>query len=563
MSPAIRATRSACAPTYGDRGAAGATPAGRSPRPPGTTIANYTLWRTVRAGEAGHGRLVPRLRTSYGRTRTGHRPGSLAEFCSPCLEPSRSMRVGAAVTRRSRSPPPIASQRPVWRSSACSLTHATAAARQPCEPTSTPGASRSTRRGSGSPTPTRRRSRSAARRLSPRQRRAARGRAGAPLRGARRGGGIERVGIVVDGPTAVSRRCRSSGIALRRPFTATALPARATMRRSRSTPPSSPTARTRSRPRSPTPPGTRRARIRSPSRRCNGSQPNGRGASRFVKLSAWLRSKRDKPRRAAVVPYGAVRFAEGRLTDATGKPIAGAVLASQRAACSGPARAYRPTGTVTTSEDGRFAYRIARGPSRTLRFEYKAYTLDPAPVSTADRQPRRQGGHRLKLHAAPRAQRPEDPLPRPAKGGPARKGTRVTIDVLVPDARRRVPIGNVKADAKGRFRVRLPLPPHAREGPLPLPGAAHAAARLPLPGRDVAAGVGRRRALTLRPHARRTPRPRPGRTACRRSAAARRAPPPATPPASTGARRSSRRTRRPRRPRARRAGSPCSARRSG
>ena len=28
----------------------------------------------------------------------------------------------------------------------------------------------------------------------------------------------------------------------------------------------------------------------------------------------------------------------------------------------------------------------------------------------------------------------------------------MTIDVLVPDARRRVPIGNVRADAKGRFR---------------------------------------------------------------------------------------------------------------
>ena len=28
----------------------------------------------------------------------------------------------------------------------------------------------------------------------------------------------------------------------------------------------------------------------------------------------------------------------------------------------------------------------------------------------------------------------------------------MTIDVLVPDARRRVPIGNVKADANGRFR---------------------------------------------------------------------------------------------------------------
>ena len=41
----------------------------------------------------------------------------------------------------------------------------------------------------------------------------------------------------------------------------------------------------------------------------NGSQPNGRGASRFVKLSAWLRSKRHKRavRRRAVRQR---RFAE-------------------------------------------------------------------------------------------------------------------------------------------------------------------------------------------------------------------------------------------------------------
>ena len=99
----------------------------------------------------------------------------------------------------------------------------------------------------------------------------------------------------------------------------------------------------------------------------NGSQPNGRGASRFVKLNAWLRSKRDKPRRAAVVPYGATRFAEGRLTDAGGHPISGAVLqASSRV--RRPGAKYVNTGTVTTSEDGRFAYRIAKGPSRTIRF---------------------------------------------------------------------------------------------------------------------------------------------------------------------------------------------------
>lgn len=70
----------------------------------------------------------------------------------------------------------------------------------------------------------------------------------------------------------------------------------------------------------------------------NHSQPNGRGASRFVKLSAWLRSKRDAARTSAVVPYGSVRFAEGRLTDANGSPIAGA-CSPPRAGCSGPVRA--------------------------------------------------------------------------------------------------------------------------------------------------------------------------------------------------------------------------------
>ena len=183
----------------------------------------------------------------------------------------------------------------------------------------------------------------------------------------------------------------------------------------------------------------------------NGSQPNGRGASRFVKLSAWLRSKRDKPRRAAVVPYGASRFAEGRLTDAGGHPISGAVLqASSRV--RRPGAKYVNTGTVTTSEDGRFAYRIAKGPSRTIRFAYKAYTLDPAPVQTATLSLGVKAGIKLKLTPRRVTNGQKVRFKGTLKGGPARKGTRVTIDVLVPDARRRVPIGNVKADAKGRFK---------------------------------------------------------------------------------------------------------------
>ena len=183
----------------------------------------------------------------------------------------------------------------------------------------------------------------------------------------------------------------------------------------------------------------------------NGSQPNGRNASRFVKLSASLRSKRDKPRRAAVVPYGKTRYAEGRLTDAGGSPIAGAIL-QVGSRVQRPGARMRDTGTVTTGEDGRFAYRIARGPSRTLRFAYKAYSLDPAPVSTAQVSLGVKAGIALKV--GPRRVRNGQRIRflGRLKGGPARKGTRLTIDVLVPDARRRLPIGNVKADGKGRFR---------------------------------------------------------------------------------------------------------------
>ena len=183
----------------------------------------------------------------------------------------------------------------------------------------------------------------------------------------------------------------------------------------------------------------------------NGSQPNGRGASRFVQLSAWLRSRRDKPQRSAVVPFGSVRFAEGRLTDAAGSPIAGAVVEVRRRV-QRPGAAYRRAGTVTTGEDGRFAYRLARGPSRSVRFAYKAYTLDPAPVSTATVSLGVRAGIRLALE--PRRVRNGQRIRflGRLKGGPARKGARVTIDVLVPDARRRLPIGNVKADGRGRFR---------------------------------------------------------------------------------------------------------------
>jgi hypothetical protein len=90
------------------------------------------------------------------------------------------------------------------------------------------------------------------------------------------------------------------------------------------------------------------------------------------------------------------------------------------------------TGTVTTSEDGRFAYRIAKGPSRTIRFAYKAYTLDPAPVQTATLSLGVKAGIKLKLTPRRVTNGQKVRFKGRLKGGPARKGTRVTIDVLVP-----------------------------------------------------------------------------------------------------------------------------------
>ena len=183
----------------------------------------------------------------------------------------------------------------------------------------------------------------------------------------------------------------------------------------------------------------------------NGSRPNGRGASRFVQLAAWLRSRTAKRRASAVVPYGSVRTVDGRLTDADGRPIAGAVL-DVVSRVDRPGARDKRAGTVTTRADGRFSRRVARGPSRLLRFAYKAYTLDPAPVARAAVTLGVRAGLRLRL--TPRQVRNGERVVFRGRlqGGPARKGTRVTIDVLVPDARRRVPIGNVKADAKGHFR---------------------------------------------------------------------------------------------------------------
>jgi hypothetical protein len=266
-----------------------------------------------------------------------------------------------------------------------------------------------------------------------------------------RGAGIERLGVIVDGQPRYQRPADINASRCRRPFTtpvpcpfkaeATLVFDTATLPNGQHTVQASVTDAAGNETRSEPVAVTTR----------NGSRPNGRGASGFVRLAAWVRSRRKAQRASAVVPYGSVRTADGRLTDASGKPIAGAVL-DVASKVERPGARSVSVGTVVTRDDGRFSYRLKRGASRRIGFAYKAYTLDPAPVSTATVTLGVRAGLRVKLR--PRSVRNGQKVSFRGRllGGPGRKGTRVTIDVLVPDARRRVPIGNVRADAKGRFR---------------------------------------------------------------------------------------------------------------
>lgn len=69
------------------------------------------------------------------------------------------------------------------------------------------------------------------------------------------------------------------------------------------------------------------------------------------------------------VRYGRALRVHGRLTMPGGNPLGGATVeVSERLELAG--QEHRPVGRITTSRTGHFAFRIAKGPKRTLRFRY-------------------------------------------------------------------------------------------------------------------------------------------------------------------------------------------------
>ncbi len=121
---------------------------------------------------------------------------------------------------------------------------------------------------------------------------------------------------------------------------------------------------------------------------------NGRGATTAASLS--VRSDGQTGRRVSV-PYGKPVVIVGRLTGRAGAPIAAAAVSV--VSVNGRTTAAQPP--VVTDADGAFRAVIAPGPSRTIRFSYRAYADDAQDADTAELEI----GVRAVAHlrAAPRA----------------------------------------------------------------------------------------------------------------------------------------------------------------
>ena len=182
----------------------------------------------------------------------------------------------------------------------------------------------------------------------------------------------------------------------------------------------------------------------------NGGQPNGMNASEVAKLEAWFKSNRAH-KAMATVKYNASPTVEGRLTTADGNPIGAAILEAT-AQVSRPGSEPAALGTVATDEQGRFAIPVPRGSSRELHLGYRAHTFDEQEAASATLTLNVRAGVRLDVSPHRVRNGTRATFSGRILGGPGQFGTQVTIYALTP--KRPIPVETVPADQRGRFRYR-------------------------------------------------------------------------------------------------------------
>jgi hypothetical protein len=179
--------------------------------------------------------------------------------------------------------------------------------------------------------------------------------------------------------------------------------------------------------------------------------PNGRGATRFARLRAWLAGRSRTTDRT--LAYGATTSVEGQLTTSNGTPVRGATLRVEQRAIGVASRPLQ-IASVTTDAKGRFRYRVARGTSRSLRFTYTAFPGDAGPVASAQVSVHVRAG--ISLKTSPSRVRNGTVLTFRGRVL-GERGTRravVTIYALSSGPRKRIPVETFRAAASGKFTYR-------------------------------------------------------------------------------------------------------------
>ncbi len=176
----------------------------------------------------------------------------------------------------------------------------------------------------------------------------------------------------------------------------------------------------------------------------NHPKPNGIAPSH----TANLRARFAKGRKTAVVGYGKRKRIYGHLTAKNGKPIAGAsvrIYGKQKRTGARTKLMKR----VRTSATGHFAWTPPAGPSRTYTVAYRAYSTDLRDAARATLALGVKAGVTLKLSPHRLRNGSRMRIRGTLRGGPNRRGTIVTMQVLNP---RKVSFLDLKVDRHGHFK---------------------------------------------------------------------------------------------------------------
>ena len=170
---------------------------------------------------------------------------------------------------------------------------------------------------------------------------------------------------------------------------------------------------------------------------------NGANASRAAQL------RLEEPARLTRTYAERALTLQGRLTTATGGPIAGATLDVEERVTGGPSTQL--IGHVMTTANGSFSVRAGAGSSRTLEIGYRAYSTDSAYSALASLKEIVTAG--VQLHITPARTSPDGTITLEGHvDGPVPPGG-VYVELLVHYHGAWQPFRDPRTSASGRFRV--------------------------------------------------------------------------------------------------------------